>query len=398
MSGLEHTQNLPRRILFNASNVRIGGGVQAAIATIREALTERLCDNWHFALSKELFELLEDERSSLAGRADLIEPGPARSRSGRRQVLALASSLSPEAVFTFVGPTHVKFPQPHLMGLNNTWLIGDLRDALSYIPSLRAKAYMAAWVLYTRKLAGHADKWVTQTGASRDGIADLLNVPLDRIRVVSNTPSERYRVPETLRKQNPASDSMIKILCFASPHPHKRFSFCADVAASLKELDPKLKFKFVVTIPPESPEWQRLQARAENLGVFALFENRGFVRPDDGPDLYRECSLLFLPTVLEVFSATYPEAMAMNVPIVTCDLDFARSVCGNAAMYFDPHEPLKAAESILHILRDPAIRATLISNGHQTLAQLPTQRERLHLYLEAIEDLIAGTRSCESSR
>lgn len=42
-----------------------------------------------------------------------------------------------------------------------------------------------------------------------------------------------------------------------------------------------------------------------------------------------------MPTVLEVFSATYPEAMAL--PIVTSDLDFARDICDNAYMNLLSH-------------------------------------------------------------
>ena len=390
MPKLEHTHYLTRRILFNSSNVRIGGGLQAALATIREALNERSCDDWHFALSRELRDLLIDERTALASRSTIIEPGPARSRSGRQQILRLASSLRPEAIFTFVGPTHVRFSEPHLMGLNNPWLTGDLREALSHIPSPRTKVWLWAWTLYTRRLARHADTWVTQTAASKRGIARLLNVPSDKICVVPNTPSERYRVPG---EQSSAPSVEVRILCFGAPHPHKRFPFCADVASKLQKMDPDLNFKFLVTIPTDSPEWQLLKDRATKFGVISSFENRGFIPPDQGPDLYRESSLVFLPTVMECFSATYPEAMAMSRPIVTSDRDFARSVCGSAALYFDPKDADQAANAIIRVSRDPQLRALLIKRGHKVLETLPTPNQRLGLYLNAIEDLLNRMRN-----
>lgn len=38
-----------------------------------------------------------------------------------------------------------------------------------------------------------------------------------------------------------------------------------------------------------------------------------------------------MPSLLECFTATYPEAMRMERPIVTTDLAFAQGLCGEAA-------------------------------------------------------------------
>ena len=53
------------------------------------------------------------------------------------------------------------------------------------------------------------------------------------------------------------------------------------------------------------------------------------------PSLYRQSTFAFQPTLLECFTATYPEAMRSGKPIVTPDLEFARGLCGGAAVYYD---------------------------------------------------------------
>ncbi len=43
--------------------------------------------------------------------------------------------------------------------------------------------------------------------------------------------------------------------------------------------------------------------------------------------------MVFIPTLLEVFSATYLEAMLMKKPIIASDLEFSRDICGESAYF-----------------------------------------------------------------
>ena len=64
------------------------------------------------------------------------------------------------------------------------------------------------------------------------------------------------------------------------------------------------------------------------------------------PKLYNQADAMFLPTLLETFSASYPEAMKMERPILTSDLDFAKDICGDAALYFNPLDSYDIANKI----------------------------------------------------
>jgi glycosyltransferase involved in cell wall biosynthesis len=58
---------------------------------------------------------------------------------------------------------------------------------------------------------------------------------------------------------------------------------------------------------------------------------------------------LFLPTLLESFGNIYLEAMSLGVPILTSDRDFARWVCGESALFFDPLSAYSIVESIKNL-------------------------------------------------
>ncbi len=86
----------------------------------------------------------------------------------------------------------------------------------------------------------------------------------------------------------------------------------------------------MVTLPKDGSNWLEIQQLAAKLGVEECLYNHGPVPVTDGPQLYQTCDFLLLPTILETFSGTYPEAMAMGLPIITTDLDFAHEICQDA--------------------------------------------------------------------
>ena len=49
--------------------------------------------------------------------------------------------------------------------------------------------------------------------------------------------------------------------------------------------------------------------------------------------------------------------MMMSRPIVTPDLDFARDICGPAALYYDPLSAGGAADALTAFVNDPILRA-----------------------------------------
>src|SRR5690606_5173583 len=82
------------------------------------------------------------------------------------------------------------------------------------------------------------------------------------------------------------------------------------------------------------------------------------------PSLYQQSDYLFLPTLLECFSASYAEAMKMKNIILTSDLDFAKGICGDAAVYFNPLDEIDIVNRILEIDRNEERQLQLINNGY----------------------------------
>ena len=104
------------------------------------------------------------------------------------------------------------------------------------------------------------------------------------------------------------------------------------------------------------------------------------------PGLYAYCDFLFLPTLLESFSASYCEAMKMKKPIITSDLNFARGICDDSAVYFDPISAKSIGDSIYNLSKDHATQKKLITNGTKRLKSFSNYNQRASKYLNIIKN------------
>ena len=102
--------------------------------------------------------------------------------------------------------------------------------------------------------------------------------------------------------------------------------------------------------------------------------------------LYASVDACFMPSLLETFSANYPEAMSTGRPLIASDLDFARAICGDAAKYFAATSPVAAAESIVELLHNPDEWRRLILAGRKEVAKLPTPAEKYSRYEKLIRE------------
>ena len=116
--------------------------------------------------------------------------------------------------------------------------------------------------------------------------------------------------------------------------------------------------------------------------------NLGPVKQKSCPSLYAQCDALFLPTLLEIFSASYPEAMKMKLPILTSNYSFAKDICRDAALYFDPLSAKDIAAKIKLLANDKSLQKELIKKGEKRVKEFETARSRAEKYLALCEKIV----------
>ena len=77
--------------------------------------------------------------------------------------------------------------------------------------------------------------------------------------------------------------------------------------------------------------------------------------------------MMFMPTLLETFSASLLEAMFFDLSIVTSDLSFNSDITKDAALYFRPHDYADAAIKIAELINNETKASALIEKYNDIL-------------------------------
>lgn len=185
-----------------------------------------------------------------------------------------------------------------------------------------------------------------------------------------------------------ACESKFKLFYLTRYYPHKGLEMLVDVMDRYRdELSDTVA---VITIEPsQHPAVARLLKKIDKRDLKDRVVNVGRLVPGELAGYYGACNALVMPTRLESFSGTYLEAMHFGLPILTSDLDFAREVCGDAALYFDPMNAASIKETILRVKDDPELRRDLVARGKTRLARCTRSWEDIsRMIKENLEQLV----------
>lgn len=296
---------------------------------------------------------------------------------------AIQAEFKPDVVFTTSGPAYWKAKAPHLIGYNLPHYIYPESPYFKRCPlkerlNFRIKEHIIKY-FYNRD----ADALVVQTDDVNERVRKLLRC--DDVTTVPNTCGSYFFSAAAEQGAAPflREEGKRYLLYLTAYYPHKNIEIINAVAPLLEKRAPG-RFIFVLTLPQEAFE-QAIRPEAA-----ASVINIGPVPPQNCPALYSACDYTFLPTLLECFSASYAESMAMGRPILTSDMGFARTVCEKAARYFDPVHPQAIAESILTLDADPQLQQELVRLGKERLNTFCSARQRAERYLQICERLAGG--------
>lgn len=370
------------KLLINTASTHKGGGVQVAWSFIRccRHFPEH---TYHVVLSPALEMLPDSEVFGANFKFYRLHYRPGSRvfsfRSHDEFLRSLEESVKPDCVFTTSGPAYWRPKAPHLVGFNlghHVYLDSPFFGRISFVDRVRWKIKRILHLFFFRK---ESDALVAQTY----DVSGRLRLLFPRIPVytVLNTYNGYYssRVGKFSRLPS-RSTGEFRFLILSAYHQHKNLEVLNSIVPRLEAMGLD-HIRFVTTIEEETA------SRIFHGEVRRSVLNIGPVSIHECPGLYQEVDAVFLPTLLECFSASYPEAMVMRKAILTSNLGFARTVCADAAIYFDPTNPSDIVEKIVSIVENPKLREDLIDKGIEQLKQFPTELQRAESYLRICMNL-----------
>ena len=369
-------------ILVNCTNLKIGGGVQVgdSICCLLKNFKEH---RFHVVLSNPMsvtkgkikdspnvvvytYNIKNSLNTLLWGRDCFLD--------------SIVEQNNIDAVLTVFGPSRWNPKVPHLSGFARPHLVLTDSPYFKRMPFLqRIKSCIGNMVLKYYFDRSSNNFWTENEFISRR----LRNILTDKKKVFTVT-NYYNQVFDNLALQDKPSliDNFDGVTCLSisSYKDFKNFEILPQTAKILKVTHPEFKFRFVLTLKEDQ---LTIENDLSNNFVFL-----GNIDVSECPSLYRDSTMMVLPTLMECFTATYPEAMRMEVPVVTSDLEFARGLCGDAACYFDPLNPVSIAESIYKVATDKEYAQILIENGKRQLLNYDTYEQRAAKLIRILEGIV----------
>jgi glycosyltransferase involved in cell wall biosynthesis len=161
-------------------------------------------------------------------------------------------------------------------------------------------------------------------------------------------------------------EERVKLICLTRYNPHKNLEAIVEMFVHAREALQDVVV-FITIAATQHPNAKRLLDKVRQCGLSEHIVNLGPIEQHRIPAYFKNCHAMLFPTLLESLSATYLEAMQLDLPILTSNLDFAHEICGPAALYFDPWSVQSILETIVRISKDTDLRSRLVRAGHERL-------------------------------
>jgi glycosyltransferase involved in cell wall biosynthesis len=364
------------RILVNASNIHVGGGTQVALSFINLLKDFRHYQFCIFASSK-VYEQINFELLPKDIEVHEINFGLKEWLLGKSKAMLIAEEkFSPDVVFTIFGPSYWTPKSKHLTGFAMPWLIN---------PETKAFGELSLKMLFIKKTQNlvkgyfvkkNSNYFVVETEDVKNRLNKFFKIPLSNTWVVDNTYNQHFK-GVSISKTN--TEEYLRLITITANYPHKNLRIIKKVLPILIERN--LKVCFTLSIPAD--DFKNTFGEES-----AYLKNLGPVSSKDCPKHYNDSDALFLPTLLECFTASYPEAMIMERPILTSDLPFARQICGEGnALFFDPLNAVDIADKIEKLVKDEKLYDDLVQRGLSRVKDFCSSEERANSYISILEEI-----------
>lgn len=364
------------KILFNCTTNVVGGGVKNSAIFIKYAI-EDFRFEWGFAISSQVKEIL-DRWGIDTSNMELFIKSPAKNYSQRKRLLEYSNNNNFNIVFTMAGPAYVKFDIKHVMGMSNPYISHVDFQGFTVGKSTSDILKDSIKTLYQSFFSRKADYFIFQTNASRKSFCKRLRIKEENTQVISNAIDQQFI--DTFNDYGfigMNKNKKIKIFCPAAAYKHKVLHLIPSVAKELlKKSKSVYEFEFILTIDKDSLYWKEINILINEFDLKNEVKTIGAFNYADAVELYKNCDIVFVPSILETFSASYIEAFAAKKPLIVSSKNFSQDICKNAAVFVNPFEYEKTASEINILINDVELQKQIVKKGKKVLKLYGTQKER----------------------
>ena len=354
---------------------------------MKSTIKEKKFD-WYYAVSQQVYDLLQIWECNIDQYKILIfEKSPARSKKSRKLLLQFVKKNEVELVYTMSGPAYVKFPVTHILGISNAYITHASWESFrlrgGFIKTIKYYFYALVQFYYSLK----ADYFIFQTNYAKDSFKKRAFIKEKKLTVIPNAYDSRVKDYFNLKNESTevGKKELIRIFCPGAHYPHKGLQFIPEIIHELEELT-DIKFLFILTLP-KSKVLEKIEKEVELKKIKNRIENIGPYNYDQIISLLEMSDIIFIPSLLETFSASYLEAMCAQKPLVVANKPFAKDICKSYAYYVDLKKPKEVAAKFVEIFSIPAQNQSKTKLAEDILTEFGNQEDRFEKISRYLQEI-----------
>lgn len=348
------------KILLVADNLRSGGGKVVGIEYLKAFCKLFNKDNLYFILPMTIEYRDVINKFSISEKNILFVTNSTRKQrviwlfNRKVEKFVLDNEISHIINLTNI-PLPIKNVEQTLL-IHKAFLVLDLKNQESInITSRRQRYRLFIEQSLLRNSLKYVSNIIVQTQYMKDLLINQYRFNPDNVKVIPSGVQQLNGVDKnTVIKK----DKKTILFVPSNDYRHKNLEVLIDVAKLAKNTNKKLLF--IVTLDENKTN---LIKKIKNENVDDYFENVGYLTYQETQNKYNQCDALIMPTLLESFCLPLVEALKHNKPILVSNLPFAKEICGDSAIYFDPYSPIDILNKIDSFIKNSKSHSRNVYNN-----------------------------------
>ena len=361
------------KLLIDLSPIKSGGGAQLALNFIEFIRHESNLDVPLMILVSDKFPFLD----RLDGIDYLITPSSTLRRLAFENITLqrLIKEKFITHIYTFFGAG-----LPKIQGVRQVVGVAYpiiCNDDSVYWKNLPLKNYISKKIqnAFRKFRLRKADALIFETEVMRNRCTKVLNYEQNKAFIIPPTPTKFL----TACQKGSEDSHTVRFLFLSGLDRHKNLWRLVEVARKLDEQYETPPCQFVISVEKQNflNAYQQEIYRSDLNIIDHYFEFVGHVRQNEITSIYAKTDVVVNISDLESFSNNYMEAWLTKKPIFASDRDFSKSICGDSAIYVEPHDINSIVNGINQFIGGDVDTHALIAEGEKRLEQLPSLEQRL---------------------
>lgn len=265
--------------------------------------------------------------------------------------------------------------------------IHDLTLTLFPGQKMVAPLHRLAYHMVIRHAVRKAKKVIAVSKNTKKDLSRYLNVPGKKVEVIYEGVNAEFREIKGHRLEIVRQKYDIKkpfLLYTGVFRSHKNLVNLIK-AFNILRRNYKLDINLVIT-GREDKFYPEVKEAIEKLNLKNDVILPGLVPEEDLISLYNSATVYVFPSLYEGFGLPPLEAMRCGTPVACSNASCMPEICGNAALFFSPHDINDMAKKIHKLCSDARIQKNFIKLGFEQVKKFSWEKmaeETLKLYNEA---------------